>query len=78
VSRRLFPQHYWNAETKDTVKLAMGLVVTMSAMLPGLLVNSANGTFDTRRGQPIQVASKVVLLDCTLIICGPETAEMRR
>jgi len=31
--RRLIPEQHLNAYTKDTVKLAMGLVATMSALL---------------------------------------------
>ena len=30
--RRLLPEHYLGADTKDAVKLAMGLVATMSAL----------------------------------------------
>jgi hypothetical protein len=76
--RRLLPQHHLSADTKDTVKLAMGLVATMSALLLGLLVSSAKGSFDTRRGEVIQMASKVALLDRVLGVFGPEGAELRR
>ena len=36
--RRLLPEHHLSGDTKDAVKLAMGLVATMSALLLGLLV----------------------------------------
>jgi hypothetical protein len=36
--RRVLPEHYLSADTKDAVKLAMGLVATMSALVLGLLV----------------------------------------
>ena len=39
LSRRL-PQDHLSADTKETVKLAMGLLATMSALLLGLLVAS--------------------------------------
>ena len=76
--RRLLPQHHLSADTKDTVKLAMGLVATMSALLLGLLVSSAKTSYDTTRGQVIQMASKVALLDRVLGVYGPEGAELRR
>jgi len=76
--RRLLPPPHLSADTKDTVKLTMGLVATMSALLLGLLVNSAKSSFDTRRGQVIQMASKFALLDRMLGIYGPEAAEVRR
>ena len=45
LSRRL-PQDHLTADTKETVKLAMGLLGTMSALLLGLLVASAKGSYD--------------------------------
>ena len=45
LSRRL-PQDHLTADTKETVKLAMGLLATMSALLLGLLVASAKGSYD--------------------------------
>ena len=76
--RRLLPPPHLSADTKDTVKLTMGLVATMSALLLGLLVNSGKASYDTKRGQVIQMASKVALLDRMLGVYGPEGAEVRR
>jgi hypothetical protein len=75
--RRRLPQHHLNADTKDTVKLAMGLVATMSALLLGLLVSSAKGSYDTTRGQVIQMAAKVAFLDRVLGLYGPEAAPLQ-
>jgi hypothetical protein len=75
--RRLLPEHHLSADTKDTVKLAMGLVATMSVLLLSLLVSSAKGSYDTTRGQVVQMASKVALLDRMLSVYGPDGAELR-
>ena len=75
--RRHLPQHHLNAETKDTVKLAMGLVATMTALVLGLLVSSAKSSYDTTRGEVIQMASKVAFLERLLLAYGPEAAEAR-
>jgi hypothetical protein len=75
--RRLLPEHHLSADTKDTVKLAMGLVATMSALLLGLLVSSAKGAYDAERTQVIQMAAKVAFLDRVLAIYGSETADLR-
>jgi hypothetical protein len=75
--RMLLPEHHLNAETKDTVKLAMGLVATMSALLLGMLVSSAKGSFDTTRSEVIQMSAKVAFLDRILVAYGPEAAEAR-
>ena len=37
----VLPQHHLSSETKDIVKLGMGLVGTMAALVLGLLVASA-------------------------------------
>src|SRR5262249_26040086 len=67
-----------SAESKDAVKLAMGLVATMAALLLGLLVSSAKGNYDDTRGRVIQMASKVAFLDRLLSLYGPEANDVRR
>jgi hypothetical protein len=59
------------------VKLAMGLVATMTALVLGLLVSSAKEGYDTKRSVVIQMAAKVAFLDRVLVLYGPETAEAR-
>jgi len=76
LSRRM-PQDHLNADTKETVKLAMGLLATMSALLLGLLVASAKGSYDNARSEVIQMAAKVVFLDRVLTGYGSEAEEVR-
>jgi hypothetical protein len=71
------PDHHLSAETKDTVRLGMGLVATMTALLLGLLIATAKGSYDAQRSQVIQMVAKVSFLDRVLGIYGPETAEAR-
>src|SRR5437899_5614284 len=75
---RLLPEEQLSAESKDAVKLAMGLIATMTAVLLGLLISSAKGTFDTAQSEVMQMAAKVALLDRVLALYGPEAAEARR
>ena len=75
--RRFLPDHHLSPDSRDTVKLAMGLVATMSALLLGLLVNSAKTTYDTTHLQVMQVASKFSLLDRVLGIYGPPATAVR-
>src|SRR5215472_8183996 len=75
--RRLLPEAHLSTESKDAVKLAMGLVATMSALVLGLLVSSAKGSYDTERSEVIQMAAKVAFLDRVLAVYGPEAAEAR-
>jgi hypothetical protein len=65
-ARRLLPENHLSTESRDAVKLAMGLVSTMTALLLGLLVGSAKGTYDTQRTEIIQMAAQVAYLDRVL------------
>ena len=60
---RYLPEAHLSADSRDSVKLAMGLVATMTALVLGLLVSSAKGTYDTARSEVIQMAAKVAFLD---------------
>lgn len=71
------PEHHLSTDSRDAVKLAMGLVATMTALLLGLLVSSAKGTYDTQRTEVIQMSAKVVFLDRVLAAFGPEAAATR-
>ena len=75
--RALLPQDHLSTESKDAVKLAMGLVATMSALVLGLLVSSAKGAYDTERSEVIQMAAKITFLGRVLAAYGPEVAGVR-
>lgn len=75
--RRALPEHHLSTESRDTVKLAMGLVATMAALLLGLLVSSAKGNYDTARTQMIQMSAKVAFIDRVLQLYGPEARPLR-
>src|SRR5438093_4405780 len=75
--RHYLPEGHLSADSKDAVKLAMGLVATMTALVLGLLVSSAKGAYDTERSEVIQMAAKVAFLDRVLTLYGPEAADAR-
>ena len=73
----VLPQHHLSSETKDIVKLGMGLVGTMSALVLGLLVASAKNSYDTQSAELTQLSANIALLDRGLALYGPETKETR-
>ena len=77
ILRRILPESHLSADSRDVVKLAMGLVATMAALVLGLLVSSAKGSYDTERSEVIQMASKISFLDRVLGAYGPEAANVR-
>jgi hypothetical protein len=76
--RNVLPETHLSAETKDVVRAAMALVSTMSALVLGLLVGSAKGTFDTQKDELTSLSANVMLLDRVLGHYGPEAASARR
>ena len=75
--RGLIPDRHLGPESKDAMKLAMGLVATMSALLLGLLLNSSKSGYDAERKQVIQMAAKIAFLDRVLVLYGPEASKAR-
>lgn len=75
--RSRFPDEHLNAESKEVVKLVIGIVGTMTGMVLGLLVASAKSSFDSQRDGVAQLAANVVVLDRALTHYGPETRESR-
>jgi hypothetical protein len=77
VLRGLLPEKHLSAETKDLVKLGMGLVGTMTALVLGLLIASAKASFDAQRSGVAQLSGNLIFLDRTLAHYGPEAKEVR-
>jgi hypothetical protein len=75
--RNKLPEHHLGAPTKDVVRLGSGLIGTIAALVLGLLIASANSTYETQSTQVQQLTADIVLLDQTLAQYGPETASAR-
>jgi hypothetical protein len=75
--RGLLPAHHLSDESKDVVRLGTGLVATMAALVLGLLVASAKGSYDTQRNGLDEVTANLTLLDTVLQQYGPPAREAR-
>jgi hypothetical protein len=75
--RMVLPEHHLSSETKDSVKVTMGLVATMSALILGLLIAAAKDTYDKERAGVTQMAAKIIFLDRVFANYGPETKDVR-
>jgi hypothetical protein len=75
--RTRLPEHHLSGATKDVVRLGTGLIATIAALVLGLLIASANNTFETQSTQVQQLTADAVLLDQTLAQYGSETASIR-
>jgi hypothetical protein len=75
--RAVLPGHHLSDESLSIVKLATGLVATMSALVLGLLISSAKGSFDRINNELVENAARIVSIDRILADYGPETRELR-
>jgi hypothetical protein len=75
--RTILPEHHLSADSKATVNLGMGLVGTMAALVLGLVVSSAAGSYFAQRNVLTEMSAKAVLLDRILALYGPEAKDLR-
>jgi hypothetical protein len=75
--RAVLPQRHLEDSSKDVVKLGMGLVATMCALVLSLLISSAKSSYDAQSSELTGVSSQIILLDRALSRYGPEAKEIR-
>ena len=76
--RRMLPSHHLNEHAKDVVRLGVGLIATIAALVLGLLIAAAKGSFDTQTTQIKQITANLILLDNILAQYGPEARPIRQ
>ena len=76
LHRRL-PEEHRSEATHDAVKVGVGLVVVVSALVLGLLIASVKNTFDTAARDLKRFSTEAVLLDRTLRAYGPAAVPAR-
>jgi hypothetical protein len=76
VRDRLPPTHL-SKESQDVVRLGIGLVATMTALLLGLVTAAARSTFDGQDAAVRNSAAAILTLDRMLARYGPEAQPTR-
>src|SRR5262245_44157472 len=75
--RDKLPPPHLTKESQDVVRLGMGLVATMTALLLGIVTAAARSTFDTYSADIRTSAVNILTLDRHLARYGPETKPIR-
>jgi hypothetical protein len=75
--RRSLPGDHLSPDSRDVVKLGAGLIATLAALVLGLMVSSAKGTFDAVNTGLTQSAANYSDLNRILHQYGPETKDAR-
>jgi hypothetical protein len=74
---RWLPEEHIGESSKDIVKLVMGLIATMAALVLGLLIASAKTSYDTQSGELVHASAQIIQLDRLLSVYGPEARPAR-
>jgi len=75
--RTMVPKDHVSDESRDGLKLGIGMLATLTALVLGLLISSAKGSFDRINNGLIDTGSQIILLDRVMAQYGPETKEVR-
>src|SRR5262245_13569890 len=75
--RAALPPAHVSKESQDVIRLGMGLVATMTALLLGLVTAAAKGSFDSQDLAIKNSAAGILALDRLLARYGPETQPTR-
>ena len=75
--RRTLPKHHLSKDSQDVVRLGVGLIATIAALVLGLLIAAAKSSFDTQSTQVTQITADIILLDNLLAQYGPEGRPIR-
>ena len=70
VMQRMLPAGHLSSDSKEVVKLSMGVVATLAALVLALLIASAKSTYDARQSEINQITAYVILLDNLLAKYG--------
>src|ERR1700751_2697180 len=76
--RRTLPHHHLDKDSQDVVRLGVGLIGTIAALVLGLLIAAAKSSFDTQRGQIKQIPADIILVDNLLAEYGPDALPIRQ
>lgn len=75
--KTVMPAHHFDADSKDTIKLGMGFIATIAALVLGLVTASAKGSYDAQDEAVKHSSAKIMMLDRVLAQYGEEAKEAR-
>jgi hypothetical protein len=71
------PEHYRSAETTSNLRLGMGVIATITAVVLGLLISGVKGHFELVNRDVQAFGADLIVLDRTLRFYGPDAAHAR-
>ena len=71
------PVHHLSSDSRDVVKMAVGTVATLAALVIGLLMAAEKSSFDAQNSELKVFSANLILLDRQLVHYGPAAQDAR-
>lgn len=75
--RKRLPDHMLDGDAKDVIRLGMGLIATIAALVLSLLISSSSGVYEAQRSDLRNIAANLIFLDDLLRLYGDEAQPVR-
>jgi hypothetical protein len=75
--RRHIPAQHMEGDSKDVVKLILGLIATLTALVLGLLISTGYSAYQVQQTEVQQLGVHLFQVDRSLALFGPETRGQR-
>jgi hypothetical protein len=75
--RSRLPDHLLDEHAKDVVRLGMGLIATIAALVLSLLISSSNSIYEAQRTDLRNIAGNLIFLDDLLRLYGDDARPVR-
>jgi len=76
-ARKRLPDHHLSSETQSAITVSVAVLGTLSALVLGLMITTANSSFSARSDEVRELSLQAIRMDRNLRRYGPETAEAR-
>src|SRR5690349_15422606 len=74
---KVLPDQHLSTDSRDSIRIVMGMLATLSAVVLGLLTGSSMTSLGEKENELRSAGVQFILLDRTLAEYGPETGEIR-
>jgi len=75
--RKHLPSEHFSEETMEVVKLGLGFLATLSALVMGLVISSSKASYDAKAEMVHASAALIIQFDSSLRQIGPEAEPIR-
>jgi len=77
IAANRLPKHHLSSETQSAVTISVAVIGTLSALVLGLMITAANGSFSARSDELRQLSLQLIRMDRNLRRYGPEAEDAR-